>query len=118
MNLELPWCPSTNKTWRKGKGRVFLSEKTRAFRLDVAKIVLASNTQRPALGPLELTVTLCPPDKRKRDLDNFAGKALLDALTLAGVWADDSQIRKMTTAWGDVTKGGMIVVEIQPMAAA
>lgn len=39
---------------------------------------------------MELSVTLCPPDKRKRDMDNFAGKALLDALTLAGVWADDS----------------------------
>lgn len=117
MTLELPWCPSTNTTWRKGKGRVYLSEKTKAFRRDVATIVLASKAPRPAIGPLELSVTLCPPDKRKRDLDNFAGKALLDALTMAGVWADDSQIRKMTTTWGDVHKGGMIVVEIQPMGA-
>ncbi len=115
MTLELPWCPSTNTTWRKGKGRVYLSEKTKAFRKAVATIVMASKAQRPAIGPLELSVTLCPPDKRKRDMDNFAGKALLDALTLAGVWADDSQIRKMTTTWGDVTKGGMIVVEINKM---
>lgn len=118
MTLTLPWPPSTNHTWRKGNGRVFLSQQTKTFRKAVASVVLASNTQRPALGPLELTVTLCPPDKRKRDLDNFAGKALLDALTLAGVWADDSQVRKQTAAWGEVIKGGRIVVEIQPMAAA
>jgi len=117
MTLTLPWPPSTNHTWRKGRGRVFLSEQTKTFRKAVASIVLASRMPRPALGALEVTVTLYPPDNRRRDADNFAGKALFDALTLAGVWADDSQIRKQTTTWGDVVKGGCVKVEIIPMGA-
>ena len=118
MTLTLPWPPSTNHTWRKGKGRVFISQQTKTFRKAVASVVLASRMARPALGALEVVVTLYPPDKRRRDADNFAGKALLDALTLAGVWADDSQIRKQTTMWGDVVKGGAVIVQILPLEVA
>ena len=118
MTITLPWPPSTNHTWRKGKGRVFLSEKTKTFRKAVASIVLATRIPRPALGALEVSVTLHPPDKRRRDADNFAGKALFDALTLAGVWADDSQIRKQTTTWGEIVKGGCVRVDIAPLETA
>ena len=115
MTILLPWPPSTNHTWQKGNGRVFLSAQTRTFRKAVASIVLASRMARPALGALEVRVTLYPPDKRRRDADNFAGKALFDALTLAGVWADDSQVRKQVTTWGDVVKGGAVTVQVLPM---
>lgn len=49
---------------------------------------------------------------RRRDLDNFGGKALLDALTHAGVWLDDSQVRSLSMRWGANTHGGLAVVEI------
>ena len=115
MTLTLPWPPSTNHTWRKGKGRVFLSAQTRTYRAAVASIVMASRMARPIIGAIEVRVTLCPPDKRRRDEDNFAGKALFDAMTKAGVWSDDSQIRRKVVEWGDVVKGGCVRIEILPM---
>lgn len=115
MTLTLPWPPSTNHTWRKGRGRVFVSAKTKTFRMAVASIVMASRMARPITGNLEVRVTLCPPDLRKRDEDNFAGKSLFDAMTKAGVWLDDSQIRRKVVEWGEVVKGGCVKVEILPM---
>ena len=43
------------------------------------------------IGNIAVEIEAFMPDRRKRDLDNIL-KALLDALTHAGVWADDSQI--------------------------
>ena len=115
MTLILPWPPSTNKNWGHGKGRVYLVKKVKTFRMAVASIVMASRMARPITGNLEVRVTLCPPDKRRRDEDNFAGKALFDAMTRAGVWLDDSQIRRKVVEWGEVVKGGCVRVEILPM---
>jgi Holliday junction resolvase RusA-like endonuclease len=38
-----------------------------------------------------VVVEVYVPDRRKRDLDNLH-KGILDSLTHAGVWGDDSQI--------------------------
>jgi len=94
-----------------------LSKKSTTFRLTVRSLVVAAKLPGlPVHGALEVKVTLCPPDKRRRDEDNFAGKALFDALTKAGVWGDDSQIRRKVVEWGDVVKGGLVVVEIGALA--
>ncbi|NBW22487.1 MAG: RusA family crossover junction endodeoxyribonuclease, partial [Caulobacteraceae bacterium] len=42
-----------------------------------------------AAGSVRVVIEAFPPDRRKRDLDNIL-KSLLDALTHAGVWEDDS----------------------------
>jgi crossover junction endodeoxyribonuclease RusA len=121
--LCLPWPPSTNHTWgksrnrRTGKPHVYLTAAAKRFRDDVAKLVMAARAAKRISGPVEVRVTLCPPDLRKRDEDNFAGKALFDAITKAGVWLDDSQIRRKVVEWGDVVKGGCVRVEILPMEA-
>lgn len=68
----------------------------------------------PILCDCRLYVSLHAPDRRRRDVDNYA-KALLDSLTEAGVWADDSQIRDLRLVWGDVLPGGKAVVTIRKM---
>lgn len=116
MNLILPWPPSANKVWRHVQGRgMCLSREARNFRLAVASTVLADRANKRLQGPLELEITMHPPDNRRRDLDNFAGKALLDALTKAGVWQDDSQVKAMSSRWGEAIKGGCVAVEIWPL---
>lgn len=117
IRLTLPWPPSTNKAHRRSGEHIHLAKASTTYRLAVRSLVVAAKLPGlPAHGYLEVCVTLCPPDNRRRDEDNFAGKALFDALTKAGVWGDDSQIRRKVTEWGEVVKGGRVVVEIRPMA--
>ena len=119
ITLTLPWPPSTNKTWRRAGRHMHLATRATTYRLAVHSLVLGAKLPGlPLTGPLEVSVTLCPPDRRRRDEDNFAGKALFDALTKAGVWLDDSQIRRKVVEWGDVARGGCVAVEILPIPQA
>ncbi len=52
-----------------------------------------------------------PPDNRIRDLDNY-NKALFDALTNAGVWEDDRQVKRMLVEWGPVIPEGKVEITI------
>lgn len=91
MILTIPYPPSVNRVWRQYKGRTILSALGRQFRQDVAAIV---GSVEPMSGELEVVMELYPRDKRVRDIDNPI-KAAFDALTHAGVWNDDSQVKRL-----------------------
>jgi crossover junction endodeoxyribonuclease RusA len=116
IELRLPWPVSTNKAWKPmGNNRMRLNPKAKLYRLAVKSYVLAAKLQGlPLQGNLEATITLYPPDHRTRDEDNFAGKTLYDALTKAGFWGDDSQVRAKHVYWGNVVKGGAVVIQVKP----
>jgi crossover junction endodeoxyribonuclease RusA len=61
--------------------------------------------------PVSLSVVLFPPDKRKRDVDNYL-KGLLDALTHAEVWTDDSLVDQLAVYRGAVIPGGQVFIKI------
>jgi len=66
----------------------FVSKKGLEFK-DLVKKCASSHT--PFKGPVSLTVIMYMNDKRKRDIDNFIGKSLLDALK--GIaYVDDEQV--------------------------
>jgi crossover junction endodeoxyribonuclease RusA len=74
---------------------VLISKNGRVFRKNVYADVLEQHgLQSPMEGRLSVHIELFVPDKRKRDIDNYA-KALLDALTHAGVWRDDEQVDRL-----------------------
>jgi crossover junction endodeoxyribonuclease RusA len=108
IELELPWPPSMNRMWRNVGGRTLLCKPGREYRQLVALLV---RERHQIAERIAVTITACPPDRRRRDLDNML-KAPLDALTFAGVWLDDSQIDRLTIARGDVCKGGRLLVAI------
>lgn len=98
LELDLPFPPSTNTYWRHCRGRHFISPKGREFRELVGDIFHQSGGIKQH-GFLALFAVGWPKDKRKRDLDNHFGKALLDALQHAGAYDDDSQIVALSSRW-------------------
>jgi len=115
--IVLPFPPSANRYWRhpttgKLAGRHLLSADGRVFREAVLRNAQAERW--PSFNPdqrLAVRILAYMPDKRRRDLDNVL-KAALDALTHAGVWADDSQVDSLLIERAPVL-GGMLKVEVE-----
>jgi len=108
--LELPYPPSVNHIWRRVGPRTVISREGRRYRKDVCATLAAMRVARMD-GRLAVRVTVCPPDGRRRDLDNVQ-KSLLDALAHGGAYRDDSQIDRLEVERGPVTPGGKVLVEI------
>ena len=114
MNIELflPFPPTVNNYYVKTKRGVFISQKGRKFREAIKDAV---HEQIPGFDVLTckllVEVTLFVPDKRIRDLDNYM-KALLDSLTQAEVWEDDSQIDQLFIYRGERHYGGSVQISI------
>lgn len=118
ITLKLPWPPSVNTYWRKWRGRICLSDEAKAFKT-AAAIALAELCGQPPrwTGRVAIRIELHPPDRRKRDIDNFGGKAVLDALTSAGLWLDDQQVDDLHIIRGDCTPGGEAIIEAMEITA-
>jgi len=117
VSLALPWPPSVNTIWRKFQGRMVLSQAGRDYR-DAVRGVVLSTILWPRVrlsGRLAVDLKLHPPDARRRDVDNVL-KALLDALTHAGVWSDDSQVKRLSVEMCDEFRiqGGRVFARIFP----
>lgn len=125
-------------------GRTLISERGREYRKQVSAALMAtaqngaggvlSGTRYLGMGDgrkslpaasnaawrafktarLAIDIEFRAPDRRKRDIDN-AIKGLLDALTHAGVWTDDSQIDDLRI-WRSPKLAGEVLVTIRPLA--
>lgn len=122
MILSLPWPPSVNVYWRHVGAKVLISAEGRAYANKVYDCVLehrvtSSGTMPYFIAfPVSVDIIAHPPNRARRDLDNLP-KAILDALTKARVWEDDSLIHDLRIRWGEVRKGGEIEITIKPMEA-
>lgn len=119
MKLTLPFPPSVNSYWRapnKGPlaGRHLISASGRTFRSNAAAAVIEQlrRIPKPFSAELSVNVVLFPPNRARRDLDNYL-KALFDALTHSNVWEDDSQIKHMEVSWGPVIAKGSAEITIR-----
>lgn len=118
MKLVLLFPPSVNTYWRAPnsgplKGRHLISQKGREFQSAACAAIIEQlrKLPKPSAEHAEVEITLYPPDHRRRDLDNY-NKALFDALTHAGVWEDDSQVKRMQVEWGPVVPKGKVEITI------
>ncbi len=116
--LFLPMPPTVNHYWSRAKnGAVYLTPKARAYKTEVLsrvssrRIVFGDKLRFKNNERLKVTITLHFSTKAKNDLDNRL-KGLLDALTKANIWTDDSQIDVLVVKRGNVVKGGRVVIEI------
>jgi crossover junction endodeoxyribonuclease RusA len=111
LSLHLPYPPSVNSYYRNLGTKVLISAKGRQYRKAVANAIILGNGKAMAHCRYAVTVTLHRKDKRIFDIDNCA-KAILDSLTHAGVWEDDSLVDDLRLIRGSVKKPGGCVVEI------
>ncbi|MGJ8516624.1 RusA family crossover junction endodeoxyribonuclease [Carnimonas bestiolae] len=115
ISLTLSFPPTVNSVWRSVNGRTIMSKRGREYRKETCAAIAhqLDNTGVVATGErLRMEVLLYPPDRRKRDIDNY-NKALLDAITNTGrIWHDDSQIDLLTVERRPASKGGYCIVNI------
>jgi len=108
MVIELPFPNSANTHWRHARGITYVSKQGLEYRQQVK--ALTRCVKMPE-GRLEMHVILHAPTRRAYDIDNRL-KPLCDALQLAGVFADDGLIDKITVERGEIIKGGKCVVTL------
>lgn len=118
MKLVLPFPPSVNTYWRAPnsgplKGRHLISAKGRAYQSAACAAIIEQlrRLPKPSSSPASVEILLYPPDTRRRDIDNY-NKALFDALTHAGIWEDDSQVKRMLVEWAPRVAGGKVEITI------
>ena len=86
-SFSMPYPPSTNRIWRRGRGRTYKTAAAREYE------TAAAGKTDVAFGDATVSVqiALTPPDRRRRDIDNPI-KTILDAIVHAGILDDDSQV--------------------------
>lgn len=110
IRLPLPYPPSLNHYWRHVGPRVLISEAGKLYRERVVWIVRQQRSE-PLEGPVSVDLEIKPPDRRPRDLDNIP-KAILDALTHARFWIDDSQVDDLRVRRGAPQQGGEVILTV------
>jgi crossover junction endodeoxyribonuclease RusA len=118
LTLKFPWPPSVNGYWgnRVAQKRVvgkYLTDDAREFRDAVIAIVLQhfGKYPEPIRGDVILDIVLHPPDKRRRDGDNY-NKGLWDAMRHARLFADDDQVHSYRVTKAPPVKGGLVIVKL------
>jgi crossover junction endodeoxyribonuclease RusA len=91
--VELPFPPSINSYWLRGRHGTYLSPAGRRFRALASRQAASDWIWLPLAEPTIVEIDLYPPDQRGRDLDNHDGKAILDALVYGGVLRDDVHVK-------------------------
>lgn len=113
IRLTLPFPPSVNVMYRRGKFSTYLSKQGREYKTTVADIVSELSLAK-LIGRIEVFISLSSPTKRQYDIDNRV-KAVLDSIE-GWAFIDDNQIDKLTVVRHEPSKGGyckVVLMEIE-----
>ena len=111
ISVRLPWpspvlSPNHRGHWApKAKA-------TRTTRVHTAWLVKEQCSAKPSWAKAAIGVTFCPPNKRRRDLDNLIASAKAISDGIADAIGLDDQHFIPTYRMGDVCKGGAVLVTI------
>ena len=111
--IELPWpCKELMKNAKTNRWSESRAVKQSRATAGWAAIEAGAKWLNVPKAELPMTMTFHAPDKRVRDLHNmvYAMRAAIDGLQDA-LGLNDSYFR-ITPVWGDVVKGGRVVVEL------
>jgi crossover junction endodeoxyribonuclease RusA len=110
ISFRLPYPPSMNHYWRRVGNKTIISRGGREYRVKV--VSLLADFSEPLQGPLKIVISLRPPDRRRRDVDNVL-KPMLDAIQHGGVYVDDSQIVDLQITKGEPAKDGFVDIQLE-----
>lgn len=117
--IALPFPPSINHYYIRGRFGVVLGEKGRQFRKEAIYLCGRQVPKEFRFGPqkrLYVSIAAFPPDRRRRDVDNYC-KGIFDSLTHAKVFDDDSQIDHLEVIRKAVQPGaGRVIVTIEEIS--
>ena len=116
IEIELPFPPSVNHYYRRVGPRTLISREGRRFRERVCAI-LADLGIGALERALHIEIEVYPPDRQRRDIDNLQ-KSLLDALQHGGLYADDSQIKRLNIEMRGCVRGGRTLVRLEEITDA
>lgn len=121
ITVTLPWPPAEcSPNWRGhwakrrdavNAGKWIAHSRTQNWLTD--KGIFIVNDLGFFMKRLSANYILRPPDRRRRDIDNFVArcKPFLDGICTA-LGIDDFQIKRTTAEWGEVVKGGEVEITI------
>jgi Holliday junction resolvase RusA-like endonuclease len=124
--VDFPFPPSINTVWRgtirRGRLAIHRSDTYKKWQKQFGLEWMAQKPRgfKTIDGPFRATIIICPPTKRKLDLENRI-KACLDAAQLFGIIKDDANCKRHTAWFGDpeeAPSGARLIIEpIKPKLA-
>ena len=119
IEISLPWpdkrlSPNARCHWREKAEAV---KEARLIGFFVTWNILEETYRcQPPAGKFSAQYTFNPPDKRRRDKDNFSAamKSYQDGVADA-IGVDDYYFEIEKPIWGDVVKGGKVVLRLEEM---
>lgn len=112
MHVDLPWPPSALSPNASSPGAWRVKQKAaKAYKADCA-IVCRASLRKAEIDRAHLTISFCPPDRRRRDLDNMLARIKhgLDAVSET-IGIDDS-LFGLTLVRGEPVKGGVVRITV------
>ncbi|AUR92829.1 endodeoxyribonuclease [Vibrio phage 1.177.O._10N.286.45.E10] len=116
--FTMPWPPTMNhyhQPVRMEKGvRIIKGQKAKQYAKEMESYLESiglMNEMIPEEQKLSVHITLNPPTLARYDVDNRS-KGVLDALSNANFYADDSQIHSLTVIKGEKSPPGNVVVKV------
>lgn len=110
----LPMPPSTNRLWRNGRGRTYLSAEYQAWKEEAGWLVNAQHV--PAINPpYQVEYAFGRKDRRRSDLLNRE-KALSDLLQSSFVITNDCEIHDARLYWASDVEPGQVRVTVRTAA--
>lgn len=120
ITIELPWpdkrlSPNARVHWRE-KAEAQQAYKNSAWWTTYDAVVGERHPKR--FDKYIALYEFCPPDRRKRDIDNCLAmmKAAQDGVC-EYLEIDDSRIKRTILEWGEVVRGGKVVLRLEEMTA-
>jgi crossover junction endodeoxyribonuclease RusA len=107
--IDLPFPPTENHYYTVARGRKILSTAGHRYLKQLA--LLLKRPEKPMEGSVGFIMAIWWPDKRRRDLANYT-KPVCDALSRAGIYHDDSQIKYFTLYEAGFMKPGKTHVRV------